>query len=206
VIHFLCVTNRPNWRPWLMSQWKKLDVYGNKLTIVEPEPGESLGAARNRALKLSDPNMRYVGFMDDDDWQSQNRGTSMRLNAWRPDVLGAREGLKVDVATGRSQLHRTVDLVVFNGAIIHRDLALACRFPYVNQAEDTAWMNQVAMSVATYTVVVPSPLSHWLCHGQNATNRASQLSFDGGRPSSITDKELELARACAEGRGRWPTT
>jgi len=192
VIHFLCVTSRPAWRPFLDLQWRKLSE-GNKLAIME-NSARTIGECRQQLLDDSDPECSHVAFIDDDDWQSPLRRVITCADA---DVIGSRVGYKVNAVTGRSQAYTTTELCIFNGAVIRRELALRCRFPPVDRCEDTAWMAQVFGYMTRGAFIVPQHLSAWMCHGQNITNKASQLTFESPSPSYITRTELELAKRCA---------
>ena len=194
MIHFLCVTNRPRWRPWLEHQWSKL-AEGNKLTVME-NSARRIGECRQLLLQDSDPSAEYVAFIDDDDWQNPLRRVIVSSDA---DVIGSRVGSKVNVRSGSSQPFTTGELCIFNGAIIRRELAMKCSFPPVDRCEDTAWMASVFNNMIRGCFIVPQHLSAWMCHSANVANRASLMTFESPRPNYITGKELELARSCAGG-------
>lgn len=190
MIHFLCVTNRPQWRPWLKLQWSKISN-GNKLTVLE-NTARTIGECRQQLLEESDPAASHVAFIDDDDWQNPMRG-----GANRAEITGSRSGYKVNPITGRARLYASHELVIFNGSVVERSLAMRCRFPPVDRAEDTAWIEQLARNMRYGAKVIPQHLSAWMCHGKNVTNRSSLLTFESAPPSYISRQELELAAECA---------
>jgi hypothetical protein len=192
VIHFLCISSRPNWRPFLEKQWEKL-ASGNKLTVYE-NSARRIGEVRQQLLDESDPSAEWVAFIDDDDWQNPLRRVAVSSEA---DVVGSRVGYKVDPLRGRAQPYTTTELCIFNGAVVRRELAIRCRFPPVDRCEDTAWMAQIATYMTRGALIVPQHLSAWMCHGQNVANKASQLTFESPAPSYLSRQELQLASSCA---------
>ena len=193
MIHFLCCTSRPAWRPWLDQQWRKLQE-GNKLTVME-NSARTIGECRQLLLEGSDPEASHIAFIDDDDWQSPLRRVITSTDA---DVIGSRVGYKVNAMTGQAQPYTTTELCIFNGAVVRRELAMRCRFPPVDRCEDTAWMAAVYTNMTRGCFIVPQHLSAWMCHGQNIANKASLLTFESPTPSYITRQELELAKQCAK--------
>ena len=192
MIHFLCVTSRPQWRPFLELQWRKLDKNGNKLTVMEN--ALTIGEARQQLLDASDPDASHIAFIDDDDWQSPLRA----YPASDVDLMGSRVGFKMSPATRRAHPYTTTELCIFNGAVVRRDVALRCRFPPVNRCEDTAWMAAIYNVMTRGCLVVPQHLSGWMCHTQNISNKSSLLTFESPGPSYVSREEWEVAAACAQ--------
>lgn len=192
----LCPTNRPAWRPWLEHQFDKQSWKDKRLFIDDseatiPEKRTAL-LARARGLGFG-----YVAWFDDDDWQHQDRlAIGMCAAPWsekygKPHAVGNVRSWFISVETGKAVSYQAPEGIIFNGAVFKLDKCPEAFERARHTGEDTEWLAQWHRRKPSY-LIVPTPLSMWLCHRQNVTNRAETRAFTETPPPLINETEWRL--------------
>ena len=131
----------------------------------------------------------YFAWFDDDDWSHPHRildGVAMLEKNPECWAFGNRSAPMVNARTLQSWEHRSVEPVVFNGAVFRWPSGgEPCRFnEALTTGEDTDWVERYLKRHAY--IVTPHPLHAWLCHGSNITNRADRHLFDRPFPENLS--------------------
>lgn len=191
MISCLTVTNRPEWRAWVNHQVAKQTTSADfEHIVIETGPGETIGAARTRALKAA--KYETIAWFDDDDWSHPDRLAIAReyLGSFI-DAVGNYSSFMIDAKSLRCLRYPGYGRMIFNGGVFRKS-NYPESFSNVSQGEDLEW---IIRARGTREVVIRDMvMSAWLCHEKNITNPARVHVFDLDLPRGIqiTDKERAL--------------
>lgn len=207
---------RPEWLPWLYSQLRiqasEADNYEEKkielrafvvdsssvpapsnelVYVAHSTTGPGIALKRNAVMSYAARfwNPDYFAWFDDDDWSHPHRildGVAMLEKNPECWAFGNRSAPMVNARTLQSWEHRSVEPVIFNGAVFRWPSGgEPCRFnEALTTGEDTDWVERYLKRHAY--IVTPHPLHAWLCHGSNITNRADRHLFDRPFPENLS--------------------
>lgn len=194
----LACTSRPEWRPWLLRQYEKQTWPEKELFI---DDGEGLiPEKRTRLLaRAKAAGVRWIAWFDDDDWSSEDRlgACVMQLSTnpyLRPAAVGNVRSYMVHVGTRKGITYHAPEGIIFNGAVFeiaHCPQTFSLGLP---TGEDTDWLERWHRRRPTY-LVLGQPLSVWLCHKKNITNRSDTRSYTENVPNLISEEEWNLVPA-----------
>jgi glycosyltransferase involved in cell wall biosynthesis len=223
LVSCLCVTeSRAAFMPWLLwcfdrQVWKERElvivdssrqpfsVPGRAdVRVVAASRGATLPQKRNLALDAARGDA--IAWFDDDDWQHPHRLAELVdiLRQGAP-LAGTTRGWFIDLLGGGASLY-TSSTIVFNGAMVWRDVAMSTRFDLARArgGEDTAWMRALASKIGRNACPLYRDMFFWLSHDRNIINRRSRRRFlnslaevrraVGSDAWGDTDVELERLR------------
>jgi hypothetical protein len=196
LVSCLCVTeSRPAFMPWLLwcfdrQTWKNRELVivdssrqpftcsgRPDVRVVTAPRGATLPQKRNMALDAARGDA--IAWFDDDDWQHPDRLADL-VDALRggASLAGTTRGWFVDLVGGRASLY-TSSTIVFNGAMLWRDVAMSTRFDPARSrgGEDTAWMRSIAARYGPSARALSKDMFFWLSHDRNIVNRRSRRRF-----------------------------
>lgn len=202
----LVCTNRPEWSPWWEEQWSKQQT-GASLLVYDSTGADSIPSKRNGLIaKAVVSGADYVAWFDDDDWSSPHRiQRCVEIMERDPSIsaVGNVESWFVDALSNEHDTYRgrpvpgathyhAPEGIIFNGAVWRLGAVPHTFNEALTTGEDTEWIGRWLKTKPNY-VILGEPLSLWLCHQKNVTNRANTRSFDQRLPSGlITDEEWAL--------------
>jgi hypothetical protein len=203
----LVCTNRPDWKHWWLHQVNKQQgASAHDLLFINSHTG-SIPAKRNALIaEAVSARAAYGAWFDDDDWSSPDRiRRCVEIMERDPDIsaVGNVESWFVDSTDREHDTYRGLprpgathyhapEGIIFNGAVF-RLSAVPHSFNHaLTTGEDTEWLGRWLKTKPNY-VILGEPLSLWLCHGKNVTNRANTRTFDQRLPPGlITEEEWKL--------------
>lgn len=195
IVACLVCTSRPEWRPWVAHQYEKQN-WREKELFIDDGPG-LIPEKRTRLLaRAKAAGCRWIAWFDDDDWQSEYRlrvgvmhmSTETYLN---PVAVGNVRSYMVSVQSRLGLTYQAPEGLIFNGAVFEISRCPETFSRALPTGEDTDWLARWHRRRPTY-VVLGQPLSMWLCHRTNVTNRCDVRSYTETIPDLITEDEWNL--------------
>lgn len=169
-ISCLAVTNRPEFRAWLLWNYEKQTHADKELILIEGD--RDVVHARNAALARSRGDA--VAWFDDDDWSHPKRlEIAARTLGQQPGVFGSSRSAFIDLLSGRVQQLERTGGVLFNGAVVSAPYpALIAPGP----AEDVRWLD-ACREGWTAEARAQKPMHFWLCHAKNMVNTRRRHTY-----------------------------
>lgn len=196
IIACLVCTSRPEWRPFVEHQIAKQVGSEKKLVLVNDRTDQTIPEKRTELIRaaLGTEGVRYIAWFDDDDWSSPTRLTlavSWLDEQPRLDAVGSVSSWFISTETRKAERYHAPEGIIFNSAVFR---ASSCPDHFsraLTVGEDTDWLERWHRRGASY-LIVREPLSAWLCHRNNITNRLDTRCFDQTPPRLLDEKDWAL--------------
>lgn len=206
-VSVLCVTHeRPEFIPWLLWNFERLDWKDKELVIVDSskkalpasqrkgavyahESGANVPEKRNIALQKASGD--FVTWLDDDDWRHPDslKVLAELVNDKIP-FAGGRVARFVDLKTERMRYFVQRKGILFAAMLIKTDMARSVPFDEtLERGSDIDWLNRIYTQFGGYEYTYEAP-SLFLCHDRNLGNTAAVHYFN--RP--LTDFTNDVSK------------
>lgn len=203
-----CVTNRPEFRDWLMWNYEKQFLSDGRTVLEHARAGhnsdeseliivnnpKTIADGRNAALQRARGDV--VTFFDDDDWQYPDR---LQIASKATDnCVGSRNALMVDVYTGGFIKRRAGWILHFNSFAAPTRIARQIQFED-GAGEDVKWTGEVQRACdAEFQIDALDTtinLHWWMCHERNTVNTRDRYRFEQSDEFHIDGPTIEALEA-----------